>query len=205
MSQSCCSDKELFLAIARGDRSAYSTFIERHARAIVAFAYRQVDNSADAEDIAQEVFIRVWRHAADWHDQGVSPRSWLYRICYNQCIDLLRQQQRYTDNKILTPEASPQDLEQDLLTATNRSNCYRAITTLPLRQRSALLLCAWHGLSNIEAANSMGISVEALESLLARARRKLKVIIQSANSQTDHHELQTQQTAYSGQSRKDIA
>ena len=172
-------DAVLMGKIAAGDKSAYTEFLTRHLSAIVDFAWRHVGRRVDAEDVAQEAFIRVWNKAPNWRAQGPSPRSWLYRITYHLCIDELRRRR---------PEASLQDAgdptdpgatpEDSLLGHARIGQVAEAFRALPERQSTAIALCAYHGLSNKEAAATLNITVEALESLLSRGRRRLRQLLQ---------------------------
>ena len=165
-------DRELFLRIAQGDKSAFGVFVNRHLEATVKFVARYLKNSADAEDVAQDSFIRVWQHAPEWKDQGHSPRSWLYRIAYNRAMDVLRRRKPEEDIDELPGESST---PEDVAIQRDQSNIVnKAIAALPERQRTALWLCSHYGLSNKEAAEILQVSTEALESLLARARRSLR-------------------------------
>lgn len=167
-------DEQLMLAVNGGDKNAFTVLAGRYLNQIIKFAYRYVNSRSDAEDIAQETMIRLWKHAASWEPQGFSLRSWLYRITYNLCIDEIRKRKPVSELKYdgqAVADTQPdkevyQDQKNVLLTA--------AMNALPERQRTAINLCVYQALSNQEAADTMGISVEALESLLSRGRRKLK-------------------------------
>ena len=171
-------DAVLMGKIAAGDKSAYTEFLTRHLSAIVDFASRYLGRRVDAEDVAQEAFIRVWSKAANWREQGPSPRSWLFRITYHLCIDELRRRR---------PEAALEDLgdptdpgatpEDKLLGQARIGQLAEAFRALPERQSTAIALCAYHGLSNKEAAATLDISIEALESLLSRGRRRLRELL----------------------------
>lgn len=176
------SDISLMASIAKEDRHAFNIFLSRHLSAVVQFAKRYMFSLADAEDIAQETFIRVWQKGASWQPQGHSPRSWLYRIAYNLCIDEIRRQPAseqfnndITEKKTISDSG---DLERNIEHESDINWISRSLKELPERQRTALSLCALQGLSNKEAANVMDISVEALESLLSRARRQLREKLQ---------------------------
>jgi RNA polymerase sigma-70 factor (ECF subfamily) len=167
-------DLQLLKHIGQGSKAAMTEFISRYYQRIADFALRHVGRRADAEDIAQEAFIRVWRKAQDWQDRQLPPHSWLYRITYNLCIDELRKRKPESDvddHYDLSSEDSPESniyqQQKDKLLAV-------AFTTLSEAQRTAIALCNYQGLSNKEAAGVMDITVEALESLLARGRAKLR-------------------------------
>lgn len=171
-------DTTLMARIASGDKVAFAEFLSRHLVAVVNFAGRYVQQTADAEDIAQEVFVRVWRKAPQWRDLGLAPRSWVYRITYNICIDEFRQRRpepSLASEYLVDTAATPEELTLD---RDRISHLESALNLLPERQRAAIYLCAYQGLTNREAAASMEISVEALESLLSRGRRRLRQQLQ---------------------------
>ena len=161
--------------IAAGDKAAFSEFLSRYLVAIVDFAQRYVKQRVDAEDVAQEAFIRVWRKAPSWRAQQATPRSWLYRIAYHLCIDALRRRQPHDSLPDAEDPADPNPTpEENALRQAHMERLDRALRALPERQRTAIILCAYRGLGNKEAAAALDISVEALESLLARGRRQLR-------------------------------
>lgn len=171
-------DDKLIARIAAGDKPSFAAFLSRHLTSVVKFAARYTGNRADAEDIAQDTFTRIWQHAADWQPRGVTPRAWMYRISYNLCIDFLRKQRPTTSAEIIEFPAGPgDDPELQYVSGRQDQRLQQALTTLPQRQLTALTLCVWQGLSNKEAAACMDIKVDALESLLSRARRKLKQVL----------------------------
>jgi RNA polymerase sigma-70 factor (ECF subfamily) len=166
-------DDQLMRQIALGDKAAFTEFATRHIKKIVEFAMRYMRNRDDAEDIAQEAFTRLWTKASQWQARGVAPRSWLYRISYNLCIDALRKQKSRM-NVVADINQSMEIAEETQQQEMQHSAVVQALNALPERQHTAILLCTYQGLSNREAAESMEISVDALESLLSRARRKLR-------------------------------
>ena len=169
------SDKELLELIAQADKHAFSLLMERHLSSVIIFAMRYFSHRSDAEDIAQETFIRLWCKAPVWQDKGISIKAWLYRVAYNQSIDQLRKQKleykAENDESIIDENAY---IEKQIGIETALRIQKSALDSLPERQKTAIALCSIRGLSNNEAAIVMGISVDALESLLARGRRKLK-------------------------------
>lgn len=170
-------DSQLMAAAARGDKDAFSGIVSRHLNAIIQFALRYVGRRADAEDVAQEAFIRIWKNAASWQPQGYSVRSWMYRITYNLCIDELRKRKATTsiDDEAALASDDPSDgPDRKLSQAQQQKAVSAALNQLPERQRTAISLCVYHSMSNRDAASVMDISVEALESLLSRGRRTLK-------------------------------
>lgn len=119
--------------------------------------------------------MRLWRHADRWRPNGARFDTWLYRVAANVCLDRLRRRGRETtlDEPPDAPDDAP--LAIDIMLAEERRRAVEsALAGLPERQRLAIALCHYQELSNIEAARVMEISVDALESLLARGRRSLK-------------------------------
>jgi RNA polymerase sigma-70 factor (ECF subfamily) len=134
-------------------------------------------NRADAEEVAQEVFLRVWQQAAKWRAGEARFSTWLHRVTLNLCHDRLRRR-RETALEAAgdLPTGSPPP-GADLQRAAVAARVQRALTGLPDRQRDAILLCHYQELGNIEAAAVLGVSIEALESLLARGRRRLRELL----------------------------
>lgn len=175
-------DVTLMASIANGDRNAFQLFLSRHIFAVVQFVKRYLSNRADAEDIAQETFLRVWQKAATWQAKGYSPRSWLYRIAYNLSVDEIRRRpenEHIDSNDIEIKSNHKSDSPETAFEKTSDLNrLTHLLKQLPERQRTALSLCALQGLTNKEAAIAMDISVDALESLLSRGRRQLRSQLQ---------------------------
>ncbi len=159
----------------RGDRAAATILIERHTDKIYAGCFRMLGNRASAQDATQETFLRLWKNAPRWKPQGAKFETWLYRVAMNTCLDQLRKSGREISEdaapELADPAPGPAD---NYFAGEQRSAIDDALSTLPDRQRLAITLCHFQELSNIEAAAIMEISVEAVESLLARARRALR-------------------------------
>ena len=128
----------------------------------------------EAEDVAQEAFVRIWKQAPHWKEGEARFDTWIHRVALNLCYDRLRGR-REDPVADLPDEADPQPMPDMQLEARVRDERVRtALAALPVRQREALVLNYYQELSNIEAAALMGVTVDALESLLARARRNLR-------------------------------
>ena len=168
------SDEELMRRVQSQDEAAFAALLTRHLGAIHAFVYRMCQNVEDAQDIAQETFLKVWSRAETWQPGRVKFTTWLHQIARNLCIDMFRKQPSR-----VTAEFDPELLGDSSMRTDELlvRNLQRAIGALPERQRAAFVLCQVQGWSQIEAAETLDISVEALESLLARARRKLRQML----------------------------
>lgn len=172
------TDEELMAGIGRGDHGAFRELIGRRLQGALALAQRMIGERAAAEDIAQEAFLRVWRHAAKWKtpDQGGRARfgTWFYRVVVNLCIDRKRRPRPVP----LDAVAEPADPADDAATVVQRGQVARqvaaAVAELPERQRAALVLCAYEGHTAARAAEILSSTERAVESLLVRARRNLR-------------------------------
>jgi RNA polymerase sigma-70 factor, ECF subfamily len=177
------SDNELLCLVADGGETAFDRLVLRHQGPISAFAYRMLGNQSDAEEISQETFGRVWSHAPRWSPDGKA-KSWIYRIAHNLCIDRLRARRITVDIADQEIEDGNPDPEQTLSRKRTETSVRHAVDLLPERQRIAISLFHLKDMTADEAAETMDISVDALESLLRRARKKLKEIMQDQQSGT---------------------
>lgn len=156
------------------DREAFAVLVDRHLDGIHAFNFRLTRNADDAADLAQETFLRVWTKANTWKPGRVKFGTWLHRIAHNLCIDLHRRKRGTDDVDVDTLDGAGQTPDQAPADDRLRNALDEALGDLPERQRTALLLCHRQNMSNREAAAVLEVSVDALESLLARARRTLR-------------------------------
>ncbi len=168
------NDALLVARVGEGDAEAYRELVRRNAGRLYHFALRLVRNSADAEDVVQESFLRLWLHATDY-TAPVRVTTWLYSIAHNLALDRFRNRkhtEEFDDESELSQNAEPQP---NLLEAKlDAEALHRALDGLPRRQAAALVLVHLNGLSGKEASNVLCVSESAMESLLARARRNLK-------------------------------
>jgi RNA polymerase sigma-70 factor (ECF subfamily) len=171
------SDADLLTRTERGDSAAFRGLVDRHLPAVLAIARRMLRDDAEAEDTAQEAFIRLWRQAPDLKLGPGGIRPWLRRVVSNLCIDRIRATQR-TDVTDEVPE-QPVEAGQFVVLAEQElaARVDVALKALPERQRLALTLFQYEGLSQIEVGEALGVSEEAVESLLGRARRALKAML----------------------------
>lgn len=175
------SDDTLMLQIQQGDHQAFTILVDRHLGALHGFVQRMLGNPADAEDIVQETFVRVWQKASQWHPKA-KVSTWLHSIAHNLCMDFYR---RIKGETVDIMEVELIDPHQPATSRQQQDVALQvqiALQQLPDSQRSAIILCHYQEMSNREAADVLAISVSALESLMARGRRKLKKILQAQSA-----------------------
>jgi RNA polymerase sigma-70 factor (ECF subfamily) len=170
-------DEEVLSRVARGDPAAVRALVARKLPRILSLAQRMLGDAAEAEDVAQEAFVRVWKQAPRWRPGRAKFDTWLHRVALNLCYDRLRRRREVvTDTVPDTPDPGPAP-DRGLEAADVAGRVSQALQALPDRQREAIVLCHYQELGNIEAASVMGVSVEALESLLGRGRRSLRAAL----------------------------
>ena len=167
------SDEALMLRIARGDERAFRALAPRYALRAASLARRICGNAADAEDIVQEAFLRVWINAPRWRPEAAF-RTWFYRIVFNLALNKKRRAPFAPLEAAGDPADPAPRADAALLHAEEARRIAAAIAALPARQRSAIALTYNDELSNAEAASVLGTSVSAFETLLVRARRTLR-------------------------------
>ncbi len=167
-------DAVLLEQVAKGDVAAFSTLVDRHLSAVLAVARRMLRDDAEAEDMAQEAMLRLWRSSDRLEIGAYGARPWLRRVVSNLCIDRVRAGRNTSVVDEVPDEGQPADQVQALERQQASRRVDEALKSLPERQRLALVLFHYEGLSQIEIGKTMGISDEAVESLLSRARRALK-------------------------------
>ncbi|MBA2936521.1 RNA polymerase sigma factor [Sphingomonas sp. CGMCC 1.13654] len=178
-------DAGLVARIGRGDEVATRMFVGAKLPRILALARRMLGDAAEAEDVAQETFLRAWKQAARWQPGAARFDTWLHTVTLNLCRDRLRRRQETVMPEL--PEVVDPQPPADAMVdeAAQAGAVQRAIDALPERQREALLLVHYQDLTNIAAADAMEISVEALESLLSRGRRSLRATFAARDTRDD--------------------
>jgi RNA polymerase sigma-70 factor (ECF subfamily) len=166
-------DHKLMAAVARQNGRAFARLMERHLGWALRFVERMVGGRADAQDLVQTAFLRVWQGASRW-EPSAKFSTWFYRVLYNLCMDHFRA--RGAPTQALDDDyADEAPSAEERMAAIERSERVRAaLAALPDRQRAAIVLCYYEERSQAEAAALLGVSEGALESLLTRGRAALK-------------------------------
>lgn len=165
----------LIQAAGRGDRDAFARLVARHGTFALTLAARLTPSVADAEDVAQEAFLRAWKMLPDWRPgSGARFRTWLYRVVLNLCLDRGRRRPFLALDDIEEPAADDPDGLSEMSSAEATQTLRTALASLPERQRAALALAYFDDLPSARAAEIMQVSVTAFEALLVRGRRGLR-------------------------------
>ncbi|MDG4887364.1 RNA polymerase sigma factor [Mesorhizobium sp. WSM4887] len=166
-------DEELVRRIGSGDQAAVQAMVARKLPRLLSLATRMLGDAAEAEDVAQETFVRIWRHASGWRQGHARFDTWVHRVALNLCYDRLRRRREWVTDEL--PEAADEAPLPDAEDEGRRVQ--QALLRIAPRQREAIVLVYYQEMSNIEAAGAMQVSVDALESLLARGRRSLQAML----------------------------
>ena len=180
-------DAELMLRVKRGDREAFRELVERHQRSVIQTIYRSIGDSWESEDLAQRVFVQVWRSARRY-EPTAKFTTWLFTITHNAILNEYRRRgrrgaesldaltQREDDGKAGAQFADAQspDPARAVSERELQERIATAVRQLPDNQRTAVVMCRFEGFSYEEIAKALGCSVPAVKSLLHRARETLK-------------------------------
>ena len=170
------SDEALLVLYANGDPVAARELTLRLAPRVLAYAGRVLGDRAEAEDVAQEALMRLWRIAPEWRQGEAQVTTWLYRVATNLATDRLRARKRRRADP-LDETHDPADDQPGalagLIDADRVAALHLALDALPDRQRQAVVLRHIEGMTNPEIAAIMEIGAEAVESLTARGKRAL--------------------------------
>ncbi|SDW31667.1 RNA polymerase, sigma subunit, ECF family [Celeribacter indicus] len=167
------TDEALLIAFGNGDVTAARALTLRLTPRVLAQAARMLRDRAEAEDVAQEAMLRLWKIAPDWRQGEAKVTTWLYRVVANLCTDRLRRARGTRLDEIAEPEDGRPSQDAVLMQRQRAEALGTALSTLPERQREAVVLRHMEGLGNPEIAEILGVSVEAVESLIARGKRAL--------------------------------
>jgi RNA polymerase sigma-70 factor (ECF subfamily) len=173
------ADHTLMAAVAEGDGQAFARLVEAESPKLLRFARTLLTASpAEAEEVVQEALLRLWKLAPDWQPNA-RVGTWLHQVVYRLCIDAIRRRRPSLEIGALESEIEDDGPLPDarLIRDDEVTMVQSAIALLPERQRTALTLCHFQELGQAEASAVMGIGESAYESLLARARRRLRKLL----------------------------
>lgn len=173
-------DEALLIAFANGDGAAGQALVARLGPMLFGYAARVLGDPAEAEDVVQDVMMKLWKLAPDWRQGEAKVSTWAYRVTVNLCTDRLRRRKTRGQvdlDTIAEPAADLKSAVEQMTEADRATALQDALDALPDRQRQAVVLRHIEGLSNPEIAGIMDIGVEAVESLTARGKRALKAAL----------------------------
>ena len=173
-------DAALLAAYAAGDPAAAAQLAARLLPGVLGQATRMLADRSEAEDVAQEAMMRLWKIAPDWRAGEAQISTWLYRVVANLCTDRLRKRQRgpaQSLDQIAEPADPAPGAVETMQTNARHTALAEALAQLPDRQAEAVALRHLEGHSNPEIAEIMDISVRSVESLTARGKRALAAVL----------------------------
>lgn len=186
MPQNLDPDAALMLRVKQGDTAAFTELVEKYKQPVMNLAFRTLHDATESEDLAQNVFVQVYKSAARYKSTAKFS-TWLFTIARNLCLNEIRRRSRHPAESLDAPhpEQEDQPLQQfedkrtasppeTLLQGELARNVERALADLPENQRAAILLCRQEDLSYEDIAEILGCSVSATKSLIHRGRETLK-------------------------------
>jgi RNA polymerase sigma-70 factor (ECF subfamily) len=180
------SDAALMLRVKRGDRAAFTALVEKYKQPVVNFVCRSLRDEAESEDLAQNVFLQVYKSRARY-ERTAKFSTWLFTIARNLCLNEIRRRSRHPAESLEETHAENEDQPQrqyedkkvflpveNVLHGELARKIEEALADLPENQRTAILLCRQDELSYEEIAKILGCSLSATKSLIHRGRETLK-------------------------------
>lgn len=169
-------DATLLARFQGGENAAFGILVRRHTTRFYRVAYRFMNHRTEAEDVVQDAFLKLWEKPDSWRaDGGSAFTTWFYRVVVNLCLDRKKKKESLPLSEDLPVPDSRLSQEESLMVQEREKRLEAQIALLPQRQRTALNLCFYEGLSNQEAAEIMGLRLKALQSLVMRAKMTLKL------------------------------
>lgn len=177
------SDEALLILYGNGDRGAARELTLRMTPLAFRVAVRMLGDKAEAEDLAQEAMLRLWKIAPEWRQGEAQVSTWLYRVVTNLATDRLRRRRGIgLDEAPEVADGAPSAYQQ-MVSGDRMAALDAALAQLPARQRQAVILRHIEGLSNPDIAAAMEIGVEAVESLTARGKRALAALLEGRRAE----------------------
>lgn len=182
------SDADLLSAYAGGDMDAAAVLTGRLLPHVLGQATRLLNDQAEAEDVAQEALMRLWKVAPDWRLGEAKVSTWLYRVTANLCTDRLRKRRNVPLDQVAEPIDPTDSVVTQLQENARMTALSDALSELPERQAQAVSLRHLEGLSNPEIGQIMQISLRSVESLTARGKRALTQILQGRKAELGYED-----------------
>jgi len=172
-------DETLVRESQNGDPAAFEALVRQHQRMVHSLTYRMTGSLADAEDLAQETFVRAYEQIAQYQG-GAKFSTWLYRIAINACLNWRQREHRRLEVHTQWANAAEADRPESRNGHSDQSlRVQAALLKLPARQRAAVVLTVYDGLNHAEAARALGCSETTVSWRVFAARRKLKSWLQT--------------------------
>jgi RNA polymerase sigma-70 factor (ECF subfamily) len=170
------NDESLMLRIQKGEHQAFVILVQKHTSRFYSLAYRVLSQKEDAEDVVQEAFLKIWNKPQMFKaDRGVKFTTWFYKVVINLSMDRLRKSSKYKYSKVEIDFVGEEGRSvRDYEREEQERIIEQSILKLPKKQRLALNLCFYEGVSNKEAADILGVTNKAIESLLIRGKQNIK-------------------------------
>ena len=172
------TDEQLMIAVSKGDMGAFEQIVVRYQKLAWRTAYRYTGNTSDAEEIAQEAFLRILDSAQNYRPSAKFS-TYLYKVLTNLCLDYYRKKKPLLTNEPFVDKSHAESSSSNLQIQERDQAINQAVDSLPARQRLAVILRYYENLSYAQIAAAMDTSVKATERLLARARERLKYLLES--------------------------
>jgi len=168
-------DHELLALVQGGSHPAFAELVQRHTERFYRLAFRYLQNKEAAEDVVQDAFLKLWEDPRKWQaDKNAKFTTWFYRVVVNLCLDWQKRKRPLALNEETPLIDERESADQAMVRRESERALEQEIAALPERQRTAINLCFGAGLSNQDAADSMGVNLKALQSLVMRAKTTLK-------------------------------
>jgi RNA polymerase sigma-70 factor, ECF subfamily len=180
------ADEDLISLVENGDAGAFAALYDRHGRAAYSLAYRMMGDRQAAEDLVQEVFLRVWRSAGSYRSDRGSIRTWILSIVHHRGVDQLRSlasRRRTQDRVEATAEKSqPSEAFGEAVKSSQRDQVRRALDTLPREQLKILELAYFSGYTHVEIADLLGIPLGTVKGRMRLGLKKIKDYFDSTDA-----------------------
>jgi RNA polymerase sigma-70 factor (ECF subfamily) len=190
------TDIELMRRVKSGDNSAFTELMKRHYKSIMNYIYRFTNDRNDSEDLAQEVFLRVYRSVNEYKPRAKFS-TWLYKIATNVCLTEIKLKGRMNKVSLDEIQENKQDIGDsnsptgyDLIEKREiKDSIFQALNSIPENERISIILCKYEGLSYDEVAGVIGCTVGAVKTYIHRGRMKLIERLKPILEARGEHEL----------------